>query len=75
MGYLALVVVAGGLIAVLSGATPWILAVGMIFWLAAAVVTATGFLLARQELPEPRPGFWSIRRMLVHDTVHARLPA
>ena len=27
---------------------------------------------ARQELPEPRPGFWSIRSMLIHDSVHAR---
>ncbi len=75
VGYLALVVVVVGLIVMLSGSTPWILAGGVIFWLVAAVVTATGFMRARQELPEPRPGFWSIRSMLVHDTVHARSPA
>jgi hypothetical protein len=44
----------------------------MIFWLAAAAVMITGFLRARHDLPEPRPGFWSIRMMLLHDTVHAQ---
>jgi len=72
VGYVALVVVAAGLVVTLSGSTPWVLAVGVIFWLVAAVVTAIGFMRARQELPEPRPGFWSIRSMLLHDTVHAR---
>jgi hypothetical protein len=71
-GYLALILVVGGLVATLSGSTPWVLAVGVICWLAAAAVTATGFQLARRELPEPRPGFWSIRSMLLHDSVHAR---
>ena len=72
VGYLALVVIVAGLIAILSGSTPWVLAGGVIFWLAAAAVMVIGFLRARQELPEPRPGFWSIRSMLIHDTVHAR---
>jgi hypothetical protein len=71
-GYLALLVIVVGLIAMLSGSTTWILAGGVIFWLAAAAVMVVGFLRARQELPEPRPGFWSIRSMLIHDTVHAR---
>ncbi len=71
-GYLALVVVVAGLVAIWSGSTPWVLAAGVILWLAAAAVTAAGFLRARQELPEPRPGFLSIRSMLIHDTVHAR---
>ena len=75
VGYLALVVIVAGLIATLSGSTPWVLAGGMIFWLAAAAATAAGFLRARQDLPEPRPGFWSIRLMLIHDTVHARTSA
>ena len=75
VGYLSLVVVAAGLIAMLSGSTPWVLAGGVIFWLAAAAVTVTGFLRAGQELPEPRPGFWSIRLMLIHDTVHIRSSA
>jgi hypothetical protein len=75
VGYLALVVIVAGLIAMLSGSTPWVLAGGVIFWLAAAAVMVTGFLRARQELPEPRPRFWSIRSMLIHDTVHARSSA
>jgi hypothetical protein len=75
VGYLALVVILAGLVATLSGSTPWLLAGGVIFWLVAAAVTVTGFLRARQELPEPRPGFWSVRLMLIHDTVHARSSA
>ena len=75
VGYLALVVVLAGLVATLSGSTPWILAAGVIFWLAAAAVMVAGFQRARQELPEPRPGFWAIRSMLLHDTVHARSSA
>jgi hypothetical protein len=72
LGYVALVVVAAGLVMVFTGSTPWVLAAGVILWLAAAAVTATGFMRARQALPEPRPGFWSVRMMLIHDTVHAR---
>jgi hypothetical protein len=56
----------------LAGSTRWILAVGVIIWLAAAAVTLTGFFRARHELPEPRPGLWSMRFMLIHDTVRAR---
>ncbi len=74
VGYVALVVVLVGLITTLSGSTPWVLAVGVICWLSAAAVMVTGFLRARQELPEPRPGFWSIRKMLLYDTVHAHPP-
>ncbi len=72
VGYLALAVGVAGLVVMVSGSTPWVLAAGVILWLAAAVVTWTGFLLARHELPDPRPGFWSVRFMLIHDTVHAR---
>ena len=72
VGYLALLVVVAGLIVMSSGSTSWVLAGGMIGWLAAAAVMVTGFLRARQQLPEPRPGFWSIRAMLIHDTIHAR---
>ncbi len=70
-GYLALAVAIAGLIVMASGSTPWVLAVGVIIWLATAPVTLTGFLWARHELPEPRPGYWPMRLMLVHDTVHA----
>jgi hypothetical protein len=71
VGYIGLVGVIAGLVVTLSGSTPWVLAVGVIVWLAAVGVTLTGLLSARHELPEPRPRFWSMRFMLVHDTVHA----
>jgi len=72
VGYLALALVAAGLIAMWSGSTSWILACGVILWLAAAAVMVTGFLQARRTLPAPRPGFWPMRVMLLHDTVHTR---
>jgi len=72
LGYLALPVAIAGLIMMMSaGSTPWVLGVGEIIWLAAAAVTLTGFFWARHELPEPRPGYWSMRFMLIHDSVHA----
>lgn len=72
-GYAGLVVVAAGLVLTIAGSTPWVLVTGMTIWLVAALVTMVGFLWGRQDLPEPRPGFWPIRRMLLHDSVHARL--
>ena len=57
-GCAALAVALAGLIAVALGATPWVLAAGVIGWLAAVAVTLTGFLWARHELPEPRPRYW-----------------
>jgi len=74
-GYLALGVGIAGLIVTLSGSTPWVLLGALIFWLAAAAVTLTGFLWARHDLPEQRPAYWSMRFMLIHDTVHARSPS
>ena len=70
-GYLSLVIAAAGLVLTLSGWTPWVLAIGMIGWLGAAVFTVLGVAEAREELPEPRPSFWKMRLMLIHDTVHA----
>lgn len=75
VGYAGLVVAIAGLVVLLSGSTPWVLAAGVITWLAAAATTLAGFLWSRHDLPEPRPGFWSMRFMLLHDTVHARPPA
>jgi hypothetical protein len=72
VGFVGLAVAIVGLIGLTTGVTPWVLGVGMIIWLAAAAVTLSGFLSARHRLPEPRPGFWSMRFMLIHDTVHAR---
>jgi hypothetical protein len=71
VGYLGLAVAIAGLILMSSGSTPWVLAAGVIGWLAAAAVTLTGFFRARHELAEPRPGYWSMRFMLIHDSVHA----
>ena len=71
VGYVGLAVAIAGLIVLSLGSTPWILGVGVIIWLAAAAVTLTGFFWARHELPEPRPGYWSMRFMLIHDTIHA----
>lgn len=72
VGYLGLAVAVVGLMVVLSGATPWVLAAGMILWLAVVVVTLTGFVWARLQLPEPRPRLWSMRMRLIHDSVHAQ---
>jgi dolichol kinase len=72
VGYLALVVGIAGLIVIWLGFTPWILAVGVIMWLVAAAATLAGVLWSRHELPEPRPGYWSLRMMLIHDTVHTQ---
>jgi hypothetical protein len=72
VGYVGLVVAVAGLITTLLGSTSWVLATGVIVWLATVVVTLAGFLLARSELPEPRPTFWSMRFMLIHDTVHTK---
>lgn len=71
VGYVGLAVALAGLIVLLTGSTPWVLAVGVIIWLATVAVTLTGFLRARHELPEPRPTFWSMRFMLLHDSTHA----
>ena len=70
VGYLALAVAITGLVVLSTGATAWVLAAGVIGWFVAAVVTATGFMWARRELPKPRPGFWSVRVLLIHDTLH-----
>jgi len=71
-GFVGLAVAGAGLGALLSGSTPWVLATGVVSWLVAAAVTLTGFLWARHQLSEPRPGYWSMRFMLIHDSVHAR---
>jgi hypothetical protein len=74
--YVGLAVAIAGLIVMSLGSTPWILAAGLITWLAAAAaaVTLAGFFWSRHELPEPRSGYWSMRFMIIHDTVHARSP-
>jgi hypothetical protein len=71
-GYVGLSVAVAGLIVMSWQSTRWVLAVGVIIWLVAAAVTLVGFFWSRRELPEPRPGYWSMRFMLIHDTVRAR---
>ena len=70
VGYLGLVVALAGLVALAFGSTSWVLAAGVIIWLATVPVTLTGFLWARRDLPEPRPRLWSMRLMLIRDSVH-----
>jgi hypothetical protein len=72
VGYLGLALAVAGLIALAFRSTPWILASGVFLWLATVPITLAGFLSARHELPQPRPRFWSMRLMLIHDSV--RLP-
>jgi hypothetical protein len=75
VGYFGLAIALVGIIVMSLGPTPWVLFVGVITWLAAAAVTLTGFFRSRHELSEPRPGYWSMRFMLIHDTVHTQTPA
>ncbi len=75
VGYVGLAVAVAGLIVMSLGSTPWILAVGVFIWLAAVAVTLAGFLWSRNELPEPRPRYWSMRFMLIRDTVHTQSSA
>jgi hypothetical protein len=70
VGYLGLAVAIAGLIALAFGSTPRVFSTGVIIWLATVPVTLTCFLSARHELPEPRPRLWSMRLMLIHDSVH-----
>jgi hypothetical protein len=72
VGYLGLAVAIAGLIALAFGSTPWVVAAGVITWLATVPVTLTGFLWTRQELPEPRPSLWSMRLRLIRDSVPSR---
>jgi hypothetical protein len=75
VGYVGLAVGIAGLVLLLMGSTPWVLAAGIFIWIAAAAVTLSGFFRARHELQAPRPGYWAMRLMIVHDSVHARSSA
>ena len=68
LGYVGLAFAIAGLIAT----TSWLIAVGVIIWLSTATFTLTGVFRARSVLPEPRPGLWPMRWMLLHDTVRPR---
>jgi hypothetical protein len=75
VGYVGLAVAIAGIIVMSLGSTPWVLLIGVIGWLATAAVTLGAFFWSRHELPEPRPGYWSMRMMLIHDTVRAQTSA
>ena len=68
-GYTGLALAAVGVILTLTGSTPWVLAGGVIIWLSTVAVTLTGFVWARHELSDPRPTVWSMRLMLIHDSL------
>lgn len=72
VGFVGLAVAIAGIIVLSSGSSPWLLAAGVFVWLVAAVVTVTGVFRAHGELPEPRPGLWPMRFMLLRDVVRAR---
>jgi hypothetical protein len=69
VGFVAVATILVGVIVLSTGGTPWVLAAGVIIWLACAVVIATGFLLTLHDLTEPRPGFGSMRWMIIHDAI------
>jgi hypothetical protein len=73
VGLFAIATIVMGIIVLASGSTPWVLAIGVIFWLVCALVIGTGFLLTLHDLPKPRPGFWSMRWMIIHDAVGLRV--
>ena len=72
IGYVALMCSLVGLVVMSSGSAAWIVAIGVIVWLVAAAVTLAGVIQTRHQLAEPRPGYWSMRLILIHDTVHAK---
>jgi hypothetical protein len=75
VGFVGLAVIVVGFIALPLGSSPWVPAVGLLIWLAAAAVTLAAFLWSRHDLSDPRPRWWSMRMMLIRDTVHARSSA
>ncbi len=70
---LGLFVAAGGLVIRVwsTGTGLTILAVGVGIYLVGVVVVYTGFIPAIRALPKPRPPFWRLRRLLMHDALHA----
>jgi len=69
VGYLALVICLVGPVVNHAGATPWVLFAGAALWIGAAAVTLAEVLWARAALGVARPWFWSLRFLLIRDTV------
>jgi hypothetical protein len=72
VGYVALATAIVGLVVMIAGASPLVLAVGVCTWLVCVAIILINFLLARHELGAERPRLWSLRMMLVKDTVPTR---
>ena len=72
VGFAGLAVVLVGLLLLWSGGSPWVLATGMGIWLLCALLSATGFMAARRANAEGGPGFFEVRRLLLHDCFHPR---
>ena len=75
VGYVALAVAFADFVVLLVGSTPWVLAAGMCTWLVCVAIVLFNFLRARSELGEARPKLWSLRVLLVKDTMPARRTA
>lgn len=75
VGFFGLAVAVVGIIVLSTGSTPWVLAAGVVIWLASAAITVTGVVRARGTLPAPRPGWWSLRFMLIRESVRSGSPA
>jgi hypothetical protein len=69
IGFCAVATMVAGIIVLSSGGTPWVLAVGVMVWVVCAAVTLVEVFRTRHALPEPRPGLWPMRWMIVHDAV------
>ncbi len=71
---LGLFVAVGGLVTSVwstdTGST--ILAVGVVVYLVGVVAVYIGFIPAIRALSKPRPSFWKLRRVLMHDALHTR---
>lgn len=67
VGFVALAVVVAGVIVLASTGTPVVLVIGVVGWVIAGAITVTGMVRAHADLPEPRPGLWPLRFMLLRD--------
>jgi len=70
-GYLALLLVLVGVVALALGASRLLVVIGVIGWLAAASVAVVASLQARGHLTDPRPGLWDLKVALIRDSLHA----
>ena len=72
VGYVGLAAALAGVVLMASSSVPHLLFAGVVTWLVAGAVAVAGVVEARRDLPEPQPGLWELRLLLVRDTVRAR---